>query len=343
MGIEKLLLKAMLALPRPLLLKLAGGTPLEIDGRTMELPLQFMNHMARSRPGIETATPQAARGATRSMAWLAGKRAKGVQSTDMKVPAPHGSIPVRLYEHDTPVEKNASITVFFHFGGGVIGDMDTCDAFCSMLVHKSHKVLSVDYRLAPEHPFPAAVEDACSVYRWLLEQGDKLGVDIKKIVVGGDSMGGNLAAVLCQQMHRDGVALPCLQLLIYPWTDLNATTGSMVSCAHCAPLTKDLIQWFRGHYLGAMNLDAPHDSRLSPFGNAVEGLPAAIVITAGFDVLRDQGKAYADKLEKAGVATTYRCYDSLVHGFTAFMGVSPMSKKACENIVAFVHEKLGIA
>ena len=179
-------------------------------------------------------------------------------------------------------------------------------------------MVAVDYRLAPEHKFPAAVDDAVASFHWLAEHAVELGIDPDRIVVAGDSAGGTLATVV-SQLVRGEPRTPCLQWLIYPATDLAAEMPSHSTCADGFLLTRDDMQWFRAQYLNDAGEVA--DPRVSPLkATDLSGLPPALVFTAGFDPLRDEGRAYADRLAAAGVKTIHREFDSLIHGFVGMRG-----------------------
>jgi acetyl esterase/lipase len=228
--------------------------------------------------------------------------------------------------------------VFGHFGGGVIGDLETCDAFCSLLAKVARcAVVSVDYRLAPEHRFPAGLDDMAFAFRWVRDHAADFGAPAGHAAIGGDSMGGNFAAVIAQDLKRAGEPQPALQLLIYPCVDVASETASMTTFADAFPLTKSLMDWFMGHYMGP---DAnPADRRLSPVQQKdLKGLAPAVVVTAGFDPLVDQGGMYARHLREAGVPTVFRCYDGLGHGFTAFTGAVPAADIACREIAGLVRQ-----
>jgi acetyl esterase/lipase len=218
----------------------------------------------------------------------------------------------------------------------VIGDLETCHAFCGILARIARTaVLSVDYRLAPDHRFPAGLDDVLAAFRWGRENAARFGAAPGAAAIGGDSMGGNFSAIVAQEMKRLGEAQPALQLLIYPAVDVASETPSMTTYADAYPLSRSIMDWFMGHYMGP---DAnPADPRLSPDKTAdLSGLAPAVVITAGFDPLVDQGEAYAKRLIAAGVPTTYRCYDSLAHGFTAFTGAVPAADAACREVARLV-------
>jgi acetyl esterase len=256
-----------------------------------------------------------------------------------------GGIPVRVYRPD--VDGPAPTLVFYHGGGFVIGDLDTHDGVCRSLCHDTGAVVvSVDYRRAPEHHFPAAVEDAYAALRAVVEHLDEYGADPRRVAVGGDSAGGNLAAVSAQAAHRDGLPLAA-QLLIYPDTDVLGEYPSRVENADGYFLTMDDARWFAEHYIGMTEddprvADLARDARLSPLlADSLAGLPPAVVATAEFDPLRDEGNAYAAALEKAGVPVVHREFAGLIHGFYGMEQFSPAVAQASAWIHAALRELLG--
>ena len=220
--------------------------------------------------------------------------------------------------------------VFFHGGGFVIGDIDSYDSQCRLLCRDGGvAVLSVEYRLAPEDPFPAAPEDAIAVTAWALDNADRLGGDPDRVAVGGDSAGGNLAANATQAL-RDHQPVLAAQLLIYPVTDFTSERPSHEENGDGLFLTLDDMEWFRSLYVGDGPVDDP---RVSPLlAEDLSGLPPAIVITAELDPLRDDGEAYAEALEEAGVPVTRRRFDSLIHGFFAMGTASKAAERAVEEV-----------
>lgn len=340
MSFQATLVKLMMKLPKGMLVKMAGGRPLELGGRTMDPHFQFIAHGAAKQPPMSSLTPQEGRAASAAgLAMFSAPLPAGVTSEDSKIELADRNIPIRIYR-PAGQDPNIPLMVFYHFGGGVIGDLDTCHAFCGMLASICKgPVVSVDYRLAPEHKWPAGLDDAIAAYEWGLKHAEDFGAPPGQAAIGGDSMGGNFSAIVAQEMKRDHKPQPVLQLLIYPAVVAFSDLPSMHVYGETYPLSKDTMDWFMAQYIpeGA----DPEDVRISPINESnLEGLAPAIVITAGFDPLVDQGKAYADRLNDAGVDAEYRCYDSLAHGFTAFMGVSPAAEKACREIAAMVRAAL---
>lgn len=254
---------------------------------------------------------------------------------NIAAPGPHGPIPLRYYR-PAGVDKREPIpvVVFYHGGGWVIGDLDTHDVACRLLSNESRcAVVSVDYRMGPEHKFPAAVEDAYAAAHWVAGEAAALRIDPEKLAVGGDSAGGNLAAVVALMARgklKDGdKTAPKIgyQLLIYPATDMAMTTESHKKFAKDHLLTRAAMDWFQEQYL---NGEADReDWRASPLrAKSLAGLPPAYVLVAGNDPLRDEGEAYADALKKAGVPVAFREFPGQVHGFVVLGKVMPQAGQA---------------
>lgn len=203
--------------------------------------------------------------------------------------------------------------VYFHGGGFTLGDLDSHDGLCRALSHQGQCALvAVDYRLAPEHRFPAAVEDAVAAVQWVRAQAQMLGLDGSRVAVGGDSAGGALAAVTAMALRGEASAL-AMQLLLYPITDMAHDLPSHHRLAQGYGLTRESLLWFRANYLPDPSLVS--DWRASPLRGELAGLPPACVITAGFDPLLDEGRCYAERLQQAGVPLTYECFGGMIHGF----------------------------
>ncbi len=233
---------------------------------------------------------------------------------DLSAPGPHGAIPLRLYR-SAAGDKPLPALVYFHGGGWTIGDLDTHDVLCRELAQRSGGVVvAVDYRLAPEHRFPAAVDDCVAAARWVHGQAAALGIDGARLALGGDSAGGNLAAVVALTLRDEGGPQARLQLLIYPATDMRAVAPSHTTNGQGYVLTADSVNYYRGHYIA--DRAQWDDWRASPLLHPdLSRLPPALVITAGYDPLRDEGRQYADALSKAGVPTQYVCFERQIHGF----------------------------
>ncbi len=228
---------------------------------------------------------------------------------------PAGEIRFRRYRPLGSAPGPLPTLVYYHGGGFVIGNIETHDSTCRRLANKSRcQVISIDYRLAPEHPFPAPIDDGIAAFRHIRDNAASFDADSKRIAVGGDSAGGAVAAVVCQSCRSAGEKMPAFQMLIYPATDSSRQSASRQEFTKGYFLEKDLIDWFWNAYAPA-GTDLK-DLRLSPLLAAdFSGLPPAFVLTAGFDPLRDEGRAYANRLIDAGVKTTYVNYPGTIHGF----------------------------
>jgi len=317
------------------LIEAAGGTPRVVRGWTLDPRLQFMEaqtRMLQAAAPPEAPTAETVRAQTRMLvAMVGGAQEPGVQSQAHTIAIDGREIAARLYTAEAP-NSNTALMIYLHFGGGVIGDLDTCHAFCSMLCAAGGgPVLSVDYRLAPEHRFPAGLEDAIAAYSYGLVAAERFGAPAGLAAVGGDSMGGNFAAIIAQHARDHRLPSPVAQLLIYPATDLANEAASMSDFGEAFPLTRQTMEWFMSQYANPGD-DLKVDVRLSPAAGRLDGLAPALVYTAGFDPLVDQGDSYAAALSAAGVKTHHRRYEHLAHGFTAFTGAIPAADAACREI-----------
>ena len=255
------------------------------------------------------------------------------------IPGPAGAVPVRVYRSKGAAAPAPGL-VYFHGGGWVVGDLESHDNFCRALANRTHAVVvSVDYRLAPEHRCPAAAEDCYAATRWVAEHGAAIGVDGARIAVAGDSAGGNLAAVVALLARDRGGPSLRHQVLIYPVADHDFETPSYRDNATGYLLTRASMQWFWSHY--APDEAQRSEAHASPLrAEKLVGLPPATVITAEYDPLRDEGEAYAARLREAGVATVATRYDGQVHGFVSLFEVFDQGKVATEQIAAALRAAL---
>jgi len=337
---------ANLALRMPISwVNILAGPPVTVDGRTLDTRAQwFLQLLARSgqKPLHKLGVAQARHEFDLFQTVLGGGPTPVGEIVDRTIAGPAGRMRVRLYRPAGSVARLLPAVLYFHGGGWVIGSLEGYDLPCRFFCSRTGcAVVAVDYRLAPEHKFPAAVDDAVASFHWLAAEAVELGIDPARIVVAGDSAGGTLAAVV-SQLVRGEARTPCLQWLIYPATDLAAETRSHSSCAQGFLLTQDDMNWFRGQYLN--DLAEVADPRVSPLKAAdLGGLPPALVFTAGFDPLRDEGQAYADRLSAAGVKTIHREFDSLIHGFVGMRGALHAAARAMDDMVAGLrHELAGL-
>jgi acetyl esterase len=261
---------------------------------------------------------------------LAGPERPVHSVVDRTVPGPAGQIPVRVYT-PTPGRRLPGL-IYFRGGGFVLGTLNSSDRVCRDLAHLAGRVVvSVDYRLAPEHPFPAPVDDAYAATKYVLEHASEFGMDESQIAVGGESAGGNLAAVTALKLRQRGASPLTFQLLVYPLVDFNDESPSMRDFADGHFITADLLEYFARHYLGTQDRG---QQDASPLNADLRGVPPAFVLTAECDPLRDQGEAYARKLAEAGVPVTHKRYDGAIHPFFSLAGIIDGGKTAIADAAA---------
>jgi acetyl esterase len=321
---------------------LSGGRSVTIDGNTLDPTLQLMLSGLRAfgMTGLALGDDaSASRTQMREMCLAFPGPQIHVAVTELSIPGPAGEVPARHYRPGTA--EPAPLLVFYHGGGWTIGDLDTHDALCRLTCRDADiHVLSIDYRLAPEHPAPAAVDDAYAAFRWAYEHAGDLGAIPGRVAVGGDSAGGNLAAVVSQLARNDGGPMPVLQWLLYPITDRTAQTRSLSLFADGFLLTKHDLDWFEAQYLDSSGIQ-PTDPRVSPLlGESLSGLPPALIAIAGFDPLRDEGKQYATALGAAGTAVDLRAMGSLTHGFASLFSLGGGSAIATAEVVSALRAHL---
>jgi acetyl esterase/lipase len=340
---RKILVRTVLSLPEGLLVAMSGGKKLTIEGRTLDPRLQFVSAMAKSQSPLSSLAPMEARhAASEGLALLDGTPEHDIEIADILLPRPGGrSIPARTYKPRLPNRLVPSL-VYFHMGGCVIGGLETCHVFCSLMALRAGcMVVSVDYRLAPENKYPAAIDDALAAFRSVREHARVLGGNPNVVAVGGDSAGGYLAAAVAQELKRANEKPPVLQMLIYPVVDWLSETQSMTSFGDSYPLTKPIMDYFRTHYFSKPEEEAK-ELRASPgLATDLAGLPPALIYTAGHDPLVDQGRDYAEALKIAGVPVLYRCYETLSHAFTAMSGAVPAARAALNEIADDLRRAIG--
>jgi acetyl esterase len=320
-------------LPAPVKRRLAGA-PVVRDGLTLDLDLQLLlaaRRLSREPEIHELPIDEARVSYRRQFGALTPAPERVYDVSDLTLPGPAGDIPARLYS-PPPGAGPLPLLVHYHGGGHVTGDPDTCDYVSRRVVHRAGAiVLSVDYRMGPEHPMPAPNADARASYLWAREHAEELGADPERIAVGGDSAGGNLGTVVCLDCRDAGDPLPAFQWLVYPVTDLSRRSASRDLLGDAFLLTDPVIEWYNGHFLSGGD---PADLHASPLlAPDLSGLPPAYVATAGFDPLRDEGEAYARRLEEAGVPTTLRRFDDLIHGFANLTAASPAARAAVDETI----------
>ena len=309
------------ALPRPLRRLIAGG-PIRLDGQELALDAQLLLRMQQlSGTQLAKADVAASRAELAlSRHLVSGKPIEPVGTSEISIPAPHGTIPATLYTPEG-LASPSGLLVFYHGGGWVIGNRESHDNTARFLADRAGvRVLSVEYRLAPEAPFPAAPDDALAAFDYAYAKAGELGADPDRIAVGGDSAGGNLAAVVAQEATHRGGPAPAFQLLFYPAVDASVRRRSRELFGNGFFLTDENMTWFLDHY-APEGIDRT-DPRMSPLlTEDLTGLPPAYISTAGFDPLRDEGETYAERLAEAGVPVALSRHADLIHGYVNFLGI----------------------
>ena len=324
--------------------------PVTVDGRTLDGRMQWLLQLlARNgQPPIETTSVAEARiNYDTFMLQMGGAAAPIGEIVDRTIGMPDGTpgvglarrTRIRIYRPVGTVTRPLPAILYFHGGGWVMGSLEGYDLVCRYFCARPGcAVIAVDYRLAPEHKFPAAIDDAVAAFRWLVAEAVRLSLDPARIVIAGDSAGGNIAAV-ATRLLRDEPVPPCLQWLMFPATDLACNSASYKSCGEGFFVTRGAMEWFRGHYLN--DLAEIEDPRASPLrAPDLSGVAPALVFTNGIDPLRDEGRAYADRLTAAGVKTVHREFESLIHGFIGMRGALQAAARAMDDMVAGLRHEL---
>jgi acetyl esterase len=326
-------------------LRSLDGHRISRGGRTMDPKAQIVGEFVKSIrvPGYYPPLPEL-RQQLRTMVTLMDEPAPALpRIEDLSIPGPAGAMGARLYDPTGAGAPPRPVVAYYHGGGWVQGDLETHHGLCARLALRSGTlVVSVDYRLAPEHKFPAGVEDAVAAYRWLRARAGDLGGDTARVGVAGDSAGGNLSAVVSQLAARAGEPVPTCQVLIYPAVDFALDTPSHREMEEAHVIPRDRILWYMEQYLRG---DADRaDLRASPLRAAdLKGQPPTLVVTGGFDPLRDEGLAYAEKLRAAGVDVAYREYPGQIHAFVSLTKAIPQGLACTLEIGDYLRHRLGRA
>jgi len=322
-------------------LRLLDGHRISLGSRTMDPKAQIVGEFVKSIrvPGYYPPLPEL-RQQLRTMVALMDEAAPPLpRIEDIRIPGPAGEIPARVY---APRAGGAPLpaVAYFHGGGWVQGDLETHHGLCARLAkHAGVLVVAVDYRLAPEHKFPAAVEDCLAAYRWLRTRGRDAGADPARVAVAGDSAGGNLSAVVSQLAAAGGTPVPTCQVLIYPAVDFALETASHRELADGHVIPRDRIVWYGEQYLKSEADKA--DLRASPMrASSLAGQPPALIVTAGFDPLRDEGRAYGDRLREAGVDVVHREYPGQIHAFISLTKAIPQGMACTLEVAEYLGKRL---
>lgn len=290
-------------------------------------------------PPLSALTPEVVRQGMRMQLAMLGEPEPIAHVEDRAIPGPLGEIPIRIYTPDGG--GPFPVLVYFHGGGWVIGDIDTHDNVCRSLANGATCiVVSVDYRLAPEHTFPAAPEDCYAATHWVAQHARAFDGDAARLAIGGDSAGGNLTAVVAQMARDRGGPRLVFQVLIYPATNFAMNTPSIRENATGYGLTKDDMDWFTAHYI--KNEEDKKNPLASPMlASDLSGLPPALVITAEYDPLRDEGEQYGQMLKEAGVPVTISRYDGMIHGFISMAAIMDRGKQGLEECAQALRAAFG--
>ena len=338
-SIPQRLARAVFFLPQGFLARRLGPA-VERDGRVLDRNVQLLLALGERSGRLQRElVVEPMRKQLRQLSGLGMPRLPGIEARDQAIDGPGGSIPIRIYRAPR-LRQGAPAVVYFHGGGWVCGGLDSHDSSCRLLAAVADcGVIAVDYRLAPEHPYPAATDDAICAWQWAVAHAGELGFDPGRIAVMGDSAGGNLAAALCLAARDSGLPLPIAQGLIYPAVDMEFGAASHSTVGVGFGLERRTMEWFREQY--AADPSRWRTPLLSPLHAPDHaGLPPALVVTAGFDPLRDEGDAYAAALEGAGVAVRHLRYDDTIHGFFG-LGWIPGGMARSTEICAAMGELIG--
>ncbi len=321
-------------------LRFLDGHRIRLGSRTMDPKAQIVGEFVKSIrvPGYFPPLPEL-RQQLRTMVMLMDEPAPALPRVeDIRIPGPAGEIPARVYAASVGAPLPA--VVYFHGGGWVQGDLETHHGLCARLAkHAGALVVAVDYRLAPEHKFPAAVEDCLAAFRWVRALGRDIGADPDRVAVAGDSAGGNLSAVVSQLAASTGTHVPTCQVLIYPAVDFSLETDSHRELADGHVIPRERIAWYTEQYLKS-EADKT-DLRASPLrAQKLAGQPPTLIVTAGFDPLRDEGRAYGDRLREAGVDVVYREYSGQIHAFVSLTKAIPQGMACTLEIAEYLRKRL---
>jgi acetyl esterase len=328
-------------LTEPEAARLLDGHRIRRGERVMDPKAQIVGEVIKQLRPLDTLpTPDEARGQFRRMVEMLDEAPpSSIQVSDLACPGPAGPIPLRLYAPQGAAP--GSLLLYVHGGGWMQGGLETHHGACGKLAAWSGcQVLAVDYRLAPEHKFPAGLEDCLAAWRWLVANTATLGAAPERLAIGGDSAGGNLAAAVCQTLAASGEPAPAAQLLVYPSLELGWQLPSHRELADAHVLPRIRVLWYSDLYLSSPEQAA--DVRASPLrADDISGQPPAMIVTAGFDPLLDDGRLYAERLEAAGTPVTYREFPGQIHAFISLTRVIPQGNECLREMSNWLKSRLG--
>jgi len=320
------------------------GKIVRLGGRVMDPKAQVVAEFVRSIrvPGYFPPINELRQQLVRAVELLDEVPVELTRKEEIQIPAKTDSLLGRVYAPKLQDSELLPVLLYYHGGGWVQGDLDTHDGLCSRLaLWSGAMVVALDYRLAPEHKFPTAVEDCLSSYQWLINEGQAIGADPQRVAVGGDSAGGNLAAVVSQLAGPADSPKPLFQLLLYPATDLEFKTNSHSERKHDEFIPHDRMEWYLEQYLN--NPEEKEDYRASPGMNPnVSGQPPSLIIVGGFDPLRDDARLYAEKLSAAGVDVIFHEYTGQIHAFMTLTKAIPAGLQATREVADYMRRRFAL-
>ncbi len=332
----------------PRVIKRLIGPPPRLDGQELAPDVQMLLALAKMNGEtslVEGRAVEQARAENREgVPIVTGPPRPMARVEELAIPGPDDTeMAARLYVALGTPQPPQPLLVYFHGGGWVIGDLDTHDGVCRFLAeHGGCRVLSVEYRLAPEFPFPIPLKDAVAAFAWAHGNAASLGADPARMAVGGDSAGGNISTALCLQNRDAGNPQPAMQLLLYPVTDAVGGQQSRDTYAEGFLLTREDMKWFEDHYIpDGIADDDPRTSVMR--AEDVSGLPPAYIATAGFDPLRDEGEVYAERMREAGVRVVLQRHPGMIHGFANLTAICPSARTAMLEVAGALRMGLGLA
>lgn len=324
---ERLILKTIFSFPSEAVLKAFGQKPVFVQGQRLhpEMQLYLLMRKLKKSPAMGDLPPVESRLAYVKDSLVHGARIDHILVEDFIV---HEGVKARLYKVNDEVSP---VIIYYHGGGFVIGDLEMFDHVCRYICAETgYKVFAVDYRKAPEYAFPAGIEDGVAGYKWAIERAGELGIDKGAVYIAGDSAGACLSTVITQQLVKEDFLLPRKQLLFYPTCDWSQDYQSTELFSEGFFLTKNDFIYFGGHYQNGCDLSDP---RISPLRGELKGMPSSIVVTAGFDPLRDQGDAYAESMKAAGVDVVHIREEGMIHGFVNLVGFSQYARNVVSGVL----------